>query len=79
VESLSGFASRRSGSFFERSYEGIPRSLAETMFLERTLVPSRSASHSFGFLSQFLRPRLATLIELAVLETLAKEFRLTEC
>ncbi|TGZ52954.1 hypothetical protein DBV15_00517 [Temnothorax longispinosus] len=35
--------------------------------------------HSFGFLSQFLRPRLATLIELAVLVTLANEFRLTEC
>lgn len=35
--------------------------------------------HSFGFLNQFLRPRLATLIELAVLVTLANEFKLTEC
>lgn len=34
---------------------------------------------SFDLLVQDFLPRLAMLTELAVLETLAKEFRLTEC
>lgn len=40
---------------------------------------SFSLYQSFGFRIQLFLPRLATLTVLAVLDTLANEFRLTEC
>lgn len=55
--------------------------LKRSLFLQNALDVSSSPSNvqSFGFFIQDFLPRLATLTVLAVLETLANEFRLTEC